>query len=168
MQEEIFPLVDDNGEVVGKATRQKCHDGSKLLHPVVHLHLFNSEGKLFLQKRSPQKDVQPNKWDSSSSGHIDYGETPDIAVAREAREELGIQITHPDFIEKYIIETDIERELSYCYRTRYDGDIHIDHDEVTDGRFWTLEEIRNSIHKNIFTQNFVSDFMRFLDKPGDI
>ena len=41
---ELFPLVDETGKVVGKATRQACHSGSKLLHPVVHLHIFNKRG----------------------------------------------------------------------------------------------------------------------------
>ncbi|MGM9754817.1 MAG: NTP pyrophosphohydrolase, partial [Parabacteroides sp.] len=49
---EVFPLVNEAGEVIGKATRQECHSGSKLLHPVVHLHIFNQKGDLFLQKRS--------------------------------------------------------------------------------------------------------------------
>ena len=59
MQEEIFPLVDEQGIVVGQASRSVCHDGSKLLHPVIHLHIFNSKGELYLQKRSATKDVQP-------------------------------------------------------------------------------------------------------------
>lgn len=164
MQDELFPLVNEDGSVIGQATRKKCHDGSKLLHPVVHLHIFNSEGKLFLQKRSLTKDVQPGKWDTSSAGHIDYGETPDVAVLREASEELGIHISPPEFLEKYIIENETERELSYIYRIVYDGEIQIDHVEVSDGRFWTLEEIREHLEFDIFTVNFVSDFKRFFDR----
>lgn len=158
---EIFPLVDADGNVIGKATRPECHDGSKLLHPVVHLHLFNSNGELFLQKRSPNKDIQPNRWDSSASGHIDYGETPHVAVLREASEELGISLREVTFIDKYIIETDQEQELSYCYRAIWDGEIVIDTTELSDGRFWTLAEIAANLKQNIFTQNFESDFLRF-------
>lgn len=77
MPEEIFPLVDETGNIIGQAPRSVCHDGSKLLHPVIHLHIFNSEGDLYLQKRSATKDVQPDKWDSSVAGHIDLGEMPE-------------------------------------------------------------------------------------------
>ncbi len=163
MQEEIFPLVDENGKVTGRATRAQCHDGSKLLHPVVHLHIFNSQGELFLQKRSLTKDIQPGKWDTSSAGHIDYGETAEVAVVREAFEELGITISHPELIDKYIIENEAERELSYIFRIVYDGEIHIDHQEVIDGRFWTLSEIQENLDSGIFTMNFVSDFRRFFE-----
>jgi isopentenyldiphosphate isomerase len=54
-KEEWFPLVDSDGSVIGKATRKECHSGSKLLHPVIHLHVFNDAGDLFLQKRSETK-----------------------------------------------------------------------------------------------------------------
>ena len=39
--EELFPLVDPEGNVIGSATRRECHSGSMLLHPVVHLHVFS-------------------------------------------------------------------------------------------------------------------------------
>ncbi len=158
MSEEIFPLVNQSGEVIGKAPRSVCHNGSKLLHPVVHLHIFNSKGELFLQKRSAMKDVQPNKWDTAVAGHIDLGETVETAVLREAREELGIENVEPVFIRKYIIETPTERELSYCYYVTYEGAITLDCTEVADGRYWRIEEIEQNMNKNIFTINFESDF----------
>lgn len=48
-REEMFPLVDEEGNIIGAATRGECHNGSKCLHPVVHLHVFNSRGELYLQ-----------------------------------------------------------------------------------------------------------------------
>ena len=64
--DEWLPIVDKNGNVQGRALRSICHNGSFLLHPVVHLHLFNSEGELCLQKRASTKDIQPNKMGHSS------------------------------------------------------------------------------------------------------
>ena len=63
--QEIFPLVDEAGNVTGSATRGVCHNGSHLLHPVVHLHVFNSRGEVYLQKRPDWKDIQPGKWDTA-------------------------------------------------------------------------------------------------------
>ena len=51
MQEEIFPIVNSEGEVIGSATRSECHAKTFILHPVVHLHIFNSKCELYLQKR---------------------------------------------------------------------------------------------------------------------
>ena len=80
--EELFPLVDEDGNQIGKATRRECHSGTMLLHPVVHLHVFNAKGELYLQKRSTDKDIQPGKWDTSVGGHVDYGETVENALKR--------------------------------------------------------------------------------------
>lgn len=164
MTEEIFPLVDEAGNVTGQAPRSVCHNGTKLLHPVIHLHLFNSAGQLFLQKRANTKDIQPGKWDSSVGGHIDLGETPEQAALREAREELGVAGIKLSYITKHIIETEVEKELTYCFFAVYDGVYSFDKKEVSDGRFWSIEEIESSLGKDIFTPNFELDFMTFLCK----
>lgn len=161
-KDEIFPLVNEQGDVIGQATRGECHSGSKLLHPVIHLHVFNTKGELYLQKRSATKDIQPNKWDSSVGGHIDLGETPEIAALREAREEIGLHNVSIHYVQKYIIETDIERELTYCFYTISNETPQADMEEVTDGRFWTITEIQEQLGKEIFTPNFELDFKHFL------
>ena len=160
-QEERFPLVDEEGRVIGTATRGECHNGSKLLHPVVHLHVFNSRGEVYLQKRPEWKDIQPGKWDTSVGGHIDYGETPELALTREVREELGITEFTPERVGMYVFESRRERELVYVHRTVYDGEINPSKDELDGGRFWTLEEIRAAIGQQILTPNFESEFQRF-------
>ena len=145
---------------MGKATRGECHDGSKRLHPVVHLHVFNSAGELYLQKRPEWKDIQPGKWDTAVGGHIDYGETPEEALLREVREELGITAFTPQRLGMYVFESLRERELVYVFRTIYDGEIHPSDDELDGGRFWTLDEIRAAIGQNILTPNFESEIQR--------
>ena len=96
--QELLPLVDEEGNVIGSATRGECHDGSKLLHPVVHLHVFDSQGRLYLQQRPLWKDIQPGKWDTAVGGHVDYGEDIASALLREVREELGIEDFTPEFL----------------------------------------------------------------------
>lgn len=159
--EELFPLVDEEGNVIGSASRKKCHDGSKPLHPVVHLHLFDNQGKIFLQKRSVKKDIQPGKWDTSVGGHVDFGETIDAALRREAREELGITEFTPRFIDKYLFESTIEKELIHVFATRYDGTIQIDNDELEDGGYFTSKEINDMIDRQITTPNFAGEYQKY-------
>ena len=160
-KQELFPIVDAEGTVIGKATRGECHSGSRLLHPVVHLHVFNSQGAVYLQKRPEWKDIQPGKWDTAVGGHIDYGETPEEALVREVGEELGITDFTPLFISKYVFESLRERELVYVHRTTFDGEIRPSRDELDGGRFWSIEEIREAIGKDVLTPNFESEFQRF-------
>jgi isopentenyl-diphosphate delta-isomerase type 1 len=156
--EEIFPVIDETGKVTGKATRSECHSGSKILHPVIHLHVFNSSGELLLQKRSMSKDIQPGKWDTSVGGHVDFGETIEEALFREVREELGITDFLPDFLRSYVFESEIEKEMVYAYRTVYDGEFLFDKKEIDEIRFWRLEEIGQNIKKGVFTPNFENEF----------
>ena len=159
--EERFPLVDEEGRVIGSATRGECHNGSRWLHPVVHLHVFNSRGEVYLQRRPEWKDIQPGKWDTSVGGHIDYGETPEQALTREVREELGITDFTPERIGMYVFDSRRESELVYVNRTVYDGPVMPSAEELDGGRFWTIDEIRTAMGKNILTPNFESEFQRF-------
>ncbi len=161
-KEEWFPLVDEAGLQVGKALRQECHNGSMLLHPVVHLHIFNSAGELYLQKRSANKDIQPGKWDTAVGGHINLDETVQEALSREASEELGMDAFIPVFISSYIFESDIEKELVYTYYTNYNGMLTPDKEELETGKFWTFRDINNHLDKGIFTPNFVYEFRKVI------
>jgi len=158
---ELFPVVDEQGKVMGSISRAKAHDGTKILHPVVHLHVFNSKGELYLQKRPEWKDIQPGKWDTAVGGHVDYGETPEQALVREASEEIGITDFTPIAMGHYVFESKREKELVYVNRTVYDGPIKPSDEELADGRFWSQEEIKNAMGKEIFTPNFESEYRKF-------
>ena len=157
--EEIFPVVDENGTTVGKATRGECHSGSKLLHPVVHLHLLDSSGRIYLQQRPLWKDIQPGKWDTAVGGHIDYGETVEAALCRETQEELGLTDLSVEFLLKYVFESERERELVHVFRATYDGDVRPS-DELDGGRFWSLDELREVFGKGVFTPNFEQEYLK--------
>lgn len=163
MRTEWFPLVDEEGNTIGKATRSECHSGSMLLHPVVHLHIFNQQGDLYLQKRSLSKDIQPGKWDTAVGGHVDYGEDVLDALRREVREELGVTNFEPTLVKRYVFQSNREKELVNTYKTVYEGPFTVDPVELDDGRFWPIEEIKANLGKDVFTPNFEKEFNSFFN-----
>ena len=156
--DEWFPVVDSNGQVIGRSTRQYCHSGEKPLHPVVHIHIIDRYSRVYLQKRSIKKDIQPGKWDTSVGGHVSYGESILEAVYREASEELGLVEFNPIHIETYQFESSVEKEMVNVFAAIGTYDLHPDLDEVDEGRWWDLEDIDAGIGKGIFTPNFESEF----------
>ncbi|MBD5280268.1 MAG: NUDIX domain-containing protein [Bacteroides sp.] len=156
-EKEMFPIVDESGNIIGAASRGECHSGSKLLHPVVHLHLFDKEGRLYLQKRPAWKDIQPGKWDTAVGGHVDLGENIYQALKREVKEELGLDVSSPELLRQYVFESDREKELVNVFKLVTEDQPHPT-DELDGGRFWTMEEIAESLGKDVFTPNFESEY----------
>ena len=160
-QDEMFPVVDEEGNILGAISRGEAHNGSKVLHPVVHLHVFNSKGELYLQKRPAWKDIQPDKWDTAIGGHVDLGENIEQALAREAREELQITEFQPQTVGRYVFEGLRERELVYVFSTVYDKPITPNKEELAEGKFWSREGILTAIGNGMLTPNFEDEYSAY-------
>lgn len=157
--EEWLPIVDEKGMILGKAPRSACHKGNRLLHPVIHLHVFNHQRHLYMQKRPKDKLVQPGKWDTAVGGHISVGETLETALKREAWEEIGLTQFAAKLIRTYRWDSEIESELVYVFVTSDFKSIHLHSDEVTEGKFWTPSQIESNIGSGAFTPNFEYEYL---------
>jgi len=151
--EEWLDLVDAKGQIIGKASRTEVHGNPELMHPTVHLHVFNKQGKLYLQKRSKDKDLYPEFWDTAVGGHIESGESVENALMREADEELGIKALNAKPLYRYIMKNEWESELVHTFMLRYNGPFRINRKEIELGRFWSGFELQKMTGNGIFTPN---------------
>ena len=155
---EYLPVVEENGMVIGRSAREYCHSGAKVLHPVVHVHLIDRLGRIYLQKRPMHKIIQPGKWDTAVGGHVSYGESLLEAVYRESFEELRLREFHPQYIRSYVYESEVERELVNVFAAVGNFEVTPDRDEVEEGRWWSLSEIDEATGKGLLTPNFETEF----------
>jgi len=163
-KKELLEVVNDKGEVIKILPRSEIHGNPSLLHRVVHVLVFNSQGELLLQKRSMNKDVAAGKWDTSVGGHVNAGETPDEAVKREMEEELGITACALEFLYTYIHSNEYETELVYTYSCSHDGEINFQQDEIDEVRPWSMDEIKRSIGSGVLSDNFEHEIQTYIRK----
>ena len=154
---EKFDVLNEFGEFTGKvATREECHKKG-YWHRAVYAFIIDENKNILLQKRSPSKKLWPNLWDPPIGGHVNSGEFGRQAIIREAKEELGIQISDDDI--KYLlcstsinIQGDIiNKHYDECYMITKNidtSDIVLQKDEVEDVKFFSKEELIKRIDNN--------------------
>ena len=141
MSEELFDVVNEQDEVIGRLPRSEVHRRG-LLHRAVHVLVFNSRGEVFLQKRSWKKDRQPGVWDSSTSGHVDAGEDYDSTAVRELGEEIGLQpAAPPRRLFKMAASEETDQEHVWVYRCEAEGPFQLNPEELDDGGWFSPEAV---------------------------
>ena len=140
-EHELLEIVDESNRVTGVRDRADIHRQG-LWHRSVHIFIFNSRGEIYLQKRSPQKDQYPEHWDSSAAGHLNPGESPEIAAHRELGEELGIDAELTE-VYRHPACQETGWEFVTLFVGRTDETIRLNLDEATEGRFFTAPQLRD-------------------------
>jgi isopentenyldiphosphate isomerase len=143
MTEEVFDVVNERDEVIGRNTRSEVHRLG-LMHRAVHVLVFNARGEVFLQKRSMQKDRQPGLWDSSASGHLDAGEDYDACARRELREEIGLETRVPlRRLFKFAASEQTDQEHVWVYQTESEGPFTLHPEEIERGDWFAPHDLNH-------------------------
>ena len=104
---EFLPIVNERGNIVGRAMYVELHQGNKMLHPVAHLHVINSKGET----------TRLYWW------HVAFGDTPEKTLKRKMAETLGLSGVNPKLKKQYIRETKTEKELVYVFTVVSEEDL---------------------------------------------
>ena len=156
VSEEIFDIVNERDEVIGRASRREVH-ARGLLHRAVHVLVFNARGQVFLQKRSMLKDTAQGKWDSSASGHLDAGEDYDPCAVRELREEIGLQLDRvPERILRLAACAETGQEFVWVYRSASEGPFVLHPEEIERGDWFAPEAVTEWVRQK--PEEFASAF----------
>jgi isopentenyl-diphosphate delta-isomerase type 1 len=139
--DELFDVVDEQDRVTGQMPRREVH-ARGLRHRAVHMLVVNRAGRVFLHKRSMQKDLFPGVWDSSAAGHVGAGEDYDGTARRELEEELGCRPERaPQRLFKIEARAETGQEFVWVYRVEADGPFILQPDEIERGDWFSPAEI---------------------------
>jgi len=142
--EELI-LVDCLDKEIGYLAKDKCHEGTGILHRAFSLFIFNDRGQVLLQQRSAEKRLWPLFWSNSCCSHPRRGETMNQAVQRRLMEELGITCDLV-FLYKFIYQATFEdrgSEHEYCwiYVGKSSTKVWENRNEIEDLRYVTPEQL---------------------------
>ena len=164
---ELVDLYDENRVPLGLTAERHCPKGANEYRMVVHVCLFDSRGRLLIQKRTMEKHICPGLWDVSVGGGVDAGETSRQGAEREFREELGypldltglrpsVTVNFPEgFDDFYIVNRDLDETK-----------LALQKEEVSAVRWVTLEELLTMEKSGEFIP-YPAGFLEFLFSMRD-
>lgn len=162
LDDEIYDIVDENDNVIGKATRKEIHKNNKLIHRSVMFFIFDKKGRIFVNQRTKNKEFYREYWAITFGGHVNSGETYEEAVVRECKEEADIE-EKPFFMGALKVRLPTESENSKIFGFVTDKKIKLDSFELKQGKFMTMEELKDKLKKEKFLPE-TKDLLKILEK----
>lgn len=158
----MLELVDADGATIGTAEKVAAHLPPGLLHRAFSVFLFDTSGRLLLQRRASGKYHSPGVWSNTCCGHPYPGEEPFVAAARRTAEELGmspsllreagtVTYNHPDPASGLV-----EQEYNHLFVGLVETEPKPNPDEVGETSFVTAEELERLREEQVFSAWFMT------------
>jgi len=165
-QDEIVVIVDEENNVIGAKARSIMRSKG-LRHRATYILVFNSSGKIFVQKRTMTKDVYPGYYDVAAGGVVLDKETYEESAGRELEEGLGIRDVPLSHLFEFYYKDKKNRVWGRAYTCVYDGEIVLQKEEVESGSFQDVDEIIRMAGHELFTPDSLYVLERYVrEKSG--
>lgn len=146
---ELLRIYNIKRKFIGYEERKTVHD-QLLLHNEVALWIINPSSKsVLLEKRSPNKRLNANKW-SLCAGHVVLDETLEQALYKETFEEIGIDLNN--YNPKKLITVIRDEYCNYCFSHHYYiiADIKLDEfviqkEELVAVEYFNYEQLKEEV-----------------------
>lgn len=148
---EIWDLYDKYRIKTGETMVRGSQFKENTYHLVVHVCIFNLEGKMLIQQRQPFKDGWPNMWDITVGGSAVSGDTSQLAAEREVYEEIGYKLSLDGIRPSLTINFDKGFDDIYLIQKDVDiSNLKLQYEEVQSVKWSSKEEILSMIDEEIF------------------
>lgn len=150
--EQRVVLVDKNDHELGTEEKLRAHQHGGKLHRAISICIFNSKGEMMLQQRSSVKYHEPGKWVNTVCSHPMPDETPEQAVHRRLKEEMGFDCPMHE-VSRFVYRVEVgnnltENEYDHVFFGRYEGEPKPNPEEVQDWRWMSLDDAEKDTRKN--------------------
>ena len=131
-------LLDEKHRPTGTALKSEVHTEDTPLHLAFSCHVLDARGRVLVTRRALSKRTWPGVWSNSFCGHPGPDESFEDAIARRARQELGLQIRDltlvlPEFQYRATDATGVvENEFCPVYVAATDAEPHPAETEVAE------------------------------------
>lgn len=161
--DEIVTIVDEHNNVVGAVPRREMR-AQGLPHRSTYILVFNSQGELYVQKRTMTKDVFPGYYDPAAGGVVQAGESYDESAERELFEEMGIRDVPLTAQFTFYYSDERTRVWGAVYTCVYDGALVLQAEEVESGEFLPVEDILRRAATQPYTPDGLYVLRRYLGR----
>jgi 8-oxo-dGTP pyrophosphatase MutT (NUDIX family) len=159
--DEIVVIVDEHNNVVGAAPRREMR-AQRLPHRSTYILVFNSQGALYVQKRTMTKDVFPGYYDPAAGGVVLAGESYEESAQRELYEEMGIRDVPLTPLFTFYFADERTRVWGRVFSCVYDGELVLQPEEVESGEFLPVAEILRRAQTEPYTPDGLYVLQRHL------
>lgn len=152
---ELWDIYDEDRNRTGKVIERGKNWGDEKYHLIIHVAIFDSDGRMLIQKRAAEKSAWANLWDISCGGSAIAGEDSRAAAEREVKEELGIDIDLHDIRPHFVMN--YERGFDDFYTLIRDVDLNeltLQKEEVAEVKWATYEEAKALFDNGEFVPYF--------------
>jgi len=148
---EIWDIYDKDRNKTGKTMERGGVFAENSYHMVVHVCIFNSDGKMLIQQRQPFKEGWSNMWDITVGGSAISGDSSQTAAERELLEEIGLKMDLTNIRPQLTVNFEVGFDDYYLIESNVDIEgLQLQHEEVQRVKWATKEDIYQMLDSGEF------------------
>lgn len=152
-REQELILVDAQDNPVGFETKLRAHEDGGKLHRAFSIFIFDSAGRMLLQRRAKKKYHFGGLWTNACCGHPRRGEKLAEAANVRLMQEFGFYTETREVFSFIYRASDAqsgltEHELDHVFYGEFDGEPHPNPDEIDDWKWVSLTELLEDLESN--------------------
>jgi len=168
-RDELFDVVDEHDNIKTGLQKDELHVNDDITR-IVTIYVTDGNGSVYIAQRSPQKEIDPLKFEAPAHGRVNSGEEYDDAAHREALEELGVTLHELIPIDRYytVFHTNvgIRQHFKKLYIGKTKDDLVVEEREIHSIKdFQSFEELFNFFENNsdLFSNAIAVDMEKLKD-----